>query len=201
MGATHVGALADHQCTAQGAVAGMCSQVGAKRMETGRTLSGSSKAQPLFETRSLAFAAAGCAGLLLAGCIVVPLGPDGRVPAVIVPAGAGTAAPLVATGPAPITVPVRLYPTNEIAAGLGPIAGSVTNQLTGKGTFTLNVGGEMMSGEATRTGGTRSNTGVASAYGARGGYANCDYTMNSTSQGSGRCVFSNGAQYQLHIGG
>jgi hypothetical protein len=123
------------------------------------------------------------------------------VPALVVPAGPGAATPLVATGPVPITVPVRLYPTNEIAAGLGPIAGSVTNQLTGKGTFTLNVGGETMSGEATRTGGARSNTGVASAYGARAGYANCDYTMNSTSQGSGRCVFSNGAQYQLHIGG
>jgi hypothetical protein len=42
---------------------------------------------------------------------------------------------------------------------------------------------------------------VASAYGARGGYANCEYSMNSNTQGSGRCTFASGAVYQLHIGG
>ncbi len=57
-----------------------------------------------------------------------------------------------------------------------------------------------MSGEATRTGGANGRSGVASAYGARGGYANCEYTMNSNTQGSGRCTFSSGAVYQLHIG-
>lgn len=138
---------------------------------------------------SVAFAAT------LAGCVVVPVNPDGSIyqgPVATVPA--------VAVPPAPqsLTLPVRLYPTNEAAAASGMIAGTVTNQLNGKGTFTLNVAGETMSGEATRSGPNRS--GVANAYGAKGSYANCTYAMNTTSQGTGRCTFSNGATYQLHIG-
>lgn len=143
-------------------------------------------------------AAVGLAGFV-AGCVVVPLNADGTAPAVVVPAGSHAAPAVVA--PTAVTLPVRLYPTNEAAAGVGVVAGSVTNQLNGKGTFTLNVGGETMSGEATRVGGSNGRSGVANAYGAKGNYANCSYTMNSTVQGIGRCSFSNGAQYQLHIGG
>jgi hypothetical protein len=99
-----------------------------------------------------------------------------------------------------LTLPVRLYPTNEAAAATGAIGGTVTNNLNGKGTFTLNVNGEALTGEATRTGGATSRTGVASAYGGKGSFANCQYTMNSSAQGTGRCSFSNGATYQLHIG-
>jgi hypothetical protein len=107
----------------------------------------------------------------------------------------------VPAAPTSLTLPVRLYPTNEVAAATGMVSGTVVNNLNGKGTFTLNVAGESMSGEATRSGGTSSRQGVANAYGARGSYANCQYTMNSTSQGTGRCTFSSGATYQLHIGG
>jgi hypothetical protein len=136
------------------------------------------------------------AGVALTGCVVVPLNPDGT------PAYPVATAPAVAVPPPPanLTLPVRLYPTNEAAAGTGMLSGTVTSNLNGKGTFTLNVGGETMSGEATRTGGANGRSGVASAYGARGGYANCEYTMNSNTQGSGRCTFSSGAVYQLHIG-
>jgi hypothetical protein len=28
----------------------------------------------------------------------------------------------------------------------------------------------------------------------------CEYQMNSPRQGAGTCVFSNGAQYKVHIG-
>jgi hypothetical protein len=136
------------------------------------------------------------AAVALAGCVVVPLNPDGTpaYPVAVVPPA------VVPPPPTSLTLPVRLYPTNEAAAGTGMLSGTVTSNLHGKGSFTLNVGGETMSGEATRTGGANGRSGVASAYGARGGYANCEYSMNSNTQGSGRCTFSSGAVYQLHIG-
>lgn len=138
---------------------------------------------------------------LTTGCIVVPLNADGTY---AYPVGAAPHAPVVIAPPASQTLPVRLYPTNDAAAATGVIAGTVTNHLNGHGTFTLNVGAETMAGEATRFGGSSSapsaRSGVANAYGARGSYANCRYTMNSAVQGTGSCTFSNGAQYQLHIG-
>ena len=136
----------------------------------------------------------------LSACIVVPLNADGSPAYPVAYTHASAAAPVVAA-PTHLTLPVRLYPTNEAAAGAGMIGGTVTSNLNGKGTFTLVVAGETMSGEATRTGGVAGRSGVANAYGARGGYANCNYTMNSNSQGTGQCTFSNGATYQLHVGG
>lgn len=134
---------------------------------------------------------------LTTGCVVVPLNADGTY---AYPVGSSPQAPFVQLPPASQTLPVRLYPTNQAATSSGMIAGSVTNHLNGRGTFTLNVGDDTMSGEATRTGGSNARTGVASAYGARGSFANCRYTMNTVAQGTGTCTFSNGAQYQLHIG-
>lgn len=147
-------------------------------------------------TRILATLALGAASLTT-GCIVVPLNADGTY---AYPVGAAPHAPVVAPAPTSQTLAVRLYPTNQAATASGMIAGSVTNHLNGRGTFTLNVGDETMSGEATRSGGANAHIGVANAYGARGSYANCRYTMNSITQGTGNCTFSNGAQYQLHIG-
>jgi hypothetical protein len=139
--------------------------------------------------------AAAFAAVSLSACIVVPLNADGTPAYAVAPA---PAAPVVApplAAPSALTLPVRLYPTNEAAAATGAIGGTVTNNLNGKGTFTLNVNGEALTGEATRTGGATSRTGVASAYGGKGSFANCQYTMNSSAQGTGRCSFSNGATY------
>ena len=147
-------------------------------------------------TRILTSVALGAVSLT-AGCLVVPLNADGTY---AYPAGAPPHAPVVQPAPVSQTLPVRLYPTNQAATSSGMIAGTVTNHLNGRGTFTLNVGDEMMSGEATRSGGSNARTGVANAYGARGSYANCRYTMNTATQGTGSCTFSNGGQYQLHIG-
>lgn len=148
-------------------------------------------------TRICASIVAMAVGVTLTGCVIVPLNPDGA------PAYPVTAVQPAVVPPPPtrLTLPVRLYPTNAAAASTGMLSGTVTSSLNGKGSFILNVDGETMSGEATRTGGVNGRTGVASAYGARGTYANCDYAMNSTTQGSGRCTFSSGAVYQLHIGG
>jgi hypothetical protein len=143
-------------------------------------------------------AVASCASTALAGCVVIPLNPDGT-PAY--PAAAAVSPPVVVpASPAPQQISVRLYPANDVASATGVVGGQVTNYLNGRGTFMLNVGGETLSGEATRSASGAGRDGVANAYGARGTYANCRYTMNSPTQGMGTCTFSNGAQYQLHIG-
>lgn len=143
-------------------------------------------------------ALAAVASAALSGCIVIPLNPDGS-PAY--PVVAPIAPVVVPSAPASQPISLRLYPANDVASSTGVIAGSVTNYLNGRGTFMLNVGGETMSGEATRSLSGSGRDGIANAYGARGSFANCRYTMNSTTQGMGTCAFSNGAQYQLHIGG
>jgi hypothetical protein len=42
--------------------------------------------------------------------------------------------------------------------------------------------------------------GIANAYGARGVNAQCEYVLSGPSQGTGACLFSDGARYQLHFG-
>ena len=71
--------------------------------------------------------------------------------------------------------------------------------MTGKGQFQLDLAGELLSGEATRVPGN-DRAGVASAYGARGTYMNCEYKMTTPYQGTGTCRVSTGALYQVHIG-
>lgn len=147
--------------------------------------------------------------VFLAGCYVVPeRTTDGRliyqhyplphlgseVPALIgsgsVQSGALSAADL----------PVRLYPANEIAAGTGLITGSVRNLMTGKGVFNVSYLGEVLTGEATRIS-NEERKGVASAFSPKGMYMSCEYQMNTPYKGAGKCTFSNGAAYQMHIGG
>jgi hypothetical protein len=145
-------------------------------------------------------AALALATAALSGCYVVPVGPDGQVygyppyqPAPIPPA-----AP--AAGPLPAVLTARLYPANAIASQTGVLTGTVTNMMTGKGRFQLSYQGDTLTGEATRVEGD-SRRGVASAYGPGGTYMSCEYQMNTPRQGAGTCTFSNGAKYQVHIGG
>jgi hypothetical protein len=157
----------------------------------------------------------------LSGCYVIPVGPDGG-PVYAIPAPApmnatphvpryassmppppsvSVAAPLPVAGAAPpAALPVRLYPANDLAHQTGVLTGTVTNMMTGKGRFQFDYSGELLAGEATRVSGEE-RRGVASAYGPRGTYASCDYQMNTPLQGAGTCTFSNGAKYQVHIGG
>jgi hypothetical protein len=149
---------------------------------------------------ALRLLAIGASAWSLAACVVVPVNPDGSLYQGPVAGMPVVAAPVPPAAPSAVTLPVRLYPTNEAAAAGGMFSGTVVSNLHGKGVFTLNAGGETMTGEATR-GAAGSRDGVANAYGARGGFASCQYTMNTNAQGTGRCSFSNGATYQLHIGG
>jgi hypothetical protein len=147
----------------------------------------------------------------LTGCYVVPLAPDGtpvypyssaypypyNTPygATVVPAR-----PYVAGPPAAAMLNARLYLVNEIATETGMMTGTVTNMMTGKGRFQLDYKGETLSGEATRVSGDEKR-GVANAYGPRGTYMSCDYKMNTPYQGAGSCTMSNGAKYEVHLGG
>ena len=144
--------------------------------------------------------------LALGGCAVV-VDPEGNpihyfplypVPATEISTSAGPAN--VASGtPRPVSLPVRLYPDNDIATQTGVVTGVVTNMMTGKGRFNLNYRGDTLTGEATRVSGSE-HRGVASAYSPSGAYMSCEYQMNTPRQGAGTCTFSNGARYKLHVG-
>lgn len=150
-------------------------------------------------------AALGTAALATA-CVVVPVGPDGRpygnygnFPTY--PAGSTLAvAPYVPPAPSVAVMNARLYPANEQAQPGGMALGQVTNFLDGKGAFTVTIGGEQFSGEATRTGRSL-REGIANAMGSRGGTMSCTYVLNNATQGSGQCTVNSGARYQLHLGG
>jgi hypothetical protein len=133
---------------------------------------------------------------LLAACYIVPLQPDGRP----YPAAGTVMAPAPGV-PAPQVLTARLYPANEIAARAGIIAGSVSSPQDGKGLFSIAYGGDTLAGEATRTSSGNVHGGIANASGARGTYVRCTYRMNGTAQGTGECLFSDGARFQLHVGG
>lgn len=150
-------------------------------------------------------AAAGTAALATA-CVVVPVGPDGRPVAgyggyANYPAGSTMAvAPIVLPAASVAVMNARLYPVNELAQAGGMAVGQVTNFLDGKGAFTVTLGGEQFSGEATRAG-RSSREGIANAMGSRGGALSCTYVLNNATQGSGQCTVNSGARYQLHLGG
>lgn len=136
---------------------------------------------------------AGAVGATLAGCYVMPLNQ--------VPAGGGytashgTAIVPMAAVRAPFTA--RLYPSNTAAAQMGPASGLITNPEDGRGQFSFAIGGESFQGEATRAGSARK--GIANASGNRGGFVRCEYMMSNNALGSGSCLFSGGARYDMHI--
>lgn len=139
---------------------------------------------------------------LVSGCYVVPVrGTDGNVvyqPYVLPPAGSPLPGPIAGTGPQVLSA--KLYPANDLATPTGVVAGTVTNMMTGKGQFQVNYMGEVLTGEATRVSNDQKR-GVASAFSPRGTYMSCEYQMSTPYQGAGTCTFSNGAKYQLHVGG
>lgn len=140
---------------------------------------------------------------LLTACYVVPVHPDGRV---YPPSGSHSPVPgapitIIAAPPPPVVYTARLYPSNDIAARNGIIAGSVTSPQDGKGVFTIAYAGDTLSGEATRTTAGTVHSGVANASEPRGTFVRCNYRMNNASQGTGECLFSDGARFQMHVGG
>jgi len=152
----------------------------------------------MLRTTSRVLIAGSLAAVTLTGCYVVPVAPDGtplHAAAVAVPIAP---APVYAA-PVPSVLQARLYPSNDLATRTGMLSGTVTNMMTGKGRFQLAYAGEMLVGEATRVPGD-DHAGLASAYGQRGTFMNCEYRMSTPYQGTGTCRVSTGAMYQVHIG-
>ncbi len=139
------------------------------------------------------------AAAALTACVVVPVGPDGRAFPLQPMPTQHPATPTVVAPPAPAVMSARLYPLNSTAQASGLAAGHVTNYLDGKGSFNIQIGGEQFSGEATRAS-RGASTGVANAVGNRGSGMSCNYTMNNATQGSGKCMLTTGAEFQLHLG-
>ena len=102
----------------------------------------------------------------------------------------------------------------------GLLNAAVVDQHTGRGSFTLAYLGENLQGEATRVDGSysgfgrihsevlgappRANSGqrgIANAFGAKGVNAQCEYVITGPALGTGVCLFSDGAKYQLHFSG
>lgn len=160
-------------------------------------------------SRSLLAWALGAAAATLGGCVVVPTGNEGQYayyPLTVLPPNAARADSRVVpvafppgTAAMPLVLQARLYPANDIAAQAGVLVGTVTNMMNGKGRFQLQYGTDVLTGEATRVDGD-ARRGVASAYGANGGFMSCEYQMSSPRQGAGTCTFSNGALFKAHIG-
>jgi hypothetical protein len=178
-------------------------------------------------TIHLAIAAA-LPAVLLSGCYVVPIGNDGidklvrlmeqqnagvppsssmpfspgmkpPAPVAAAPIPAPSAAQGASQPPAPVSLPARLYPINDLATEIGMVSGTVTSTMNGKGRFQLAYKGENLIGEATRVSGD-DRKGIATAWGPSGAFMTCEYQMSSLIQGAGTCSFSDGARYQVHVG-
>lgn len=159
--------------------------------------------------------AAALPALMLSGCYYVqvdqellgrlgamaemPKVPPSASPGASSPAAAGSNAAKTIPSNAPMSLPARLYPMNEVANENGLISGSVTNMMNGKGRVQLTYRGEMLVGEATRVSGD-DRKGVASAWGPSGSFMSCEYQMSAPVRGAGTCIFSDGARYQVHVG-
>lgn len=158
----------------------------------------------------------------LSACYVVPIDPrTGQPVTVNQPASVMVVQPAVsaATVPALTQLQARLYPVNEQAQAAGLVIASIIDQHVGRGSISLSYKGQPMQGDATRvdaaypgfgrvhsqvlgasdlrsTGGRR---GVANAYGANGVSAQCEYIVSGSSIGTGACLFSDGAKFQMHF--
>jgi len=120
----------------------------------------------------------------------------------------------------PSTYQARLYPMNDRAAQYGQLVATITDLHTGRGMLSMNFDGEFMSGEATRVSDTHPGfgtvyervlkapiqvrpgqpKGIANATGSRGTWINCEYVLESAGRGTGACLMSNGAAFQIHFG-
>jgi len=159
----------------------------------------------------------------LSACIVVPIDPRTGQPYPLPPAEGGRTTvvmpPMPSTPPAPGIITARLYPLNDTANQGGMLSAVVVDSHTGRGTITVGYRGDTLQGEATRVdanyagfGRVHSEVlgvpprnapgqrGIANAFGAKGVSAQCEYVMTAASQGTGVCLFSDGAKYQIHFG-
>ncbi|NRF66852.1 hypothetical protein HLB44_07645 [Aquincola sp. S2] len=126
---------------------------------------------------------------------------------------------LPAAPPVASVLQARLYPLNEQANTGGLLVAQVVDNHTGRGSISLAYRGSLLQGESTRVDGSHAvygrihrevlgawsapgtgRRGIANAYGAGGINAQCEYVVTGPSIGTGACLFSDGAKYQMHFG-
>ena len=162
----------------------------------------------------------------LTACYVVPIDP--RTGQAYPPIGSRDSpgsvtiitAPPAAAAPQATTLSVRLYPLNPQANKGGLISALVVDNNAGHGTFSVPYLGDTLQGESTRVDsgyaafgrihnevlGTTQRSfsgrrGIANAFGSKGVNAQCEYLLTGPGSGTGACLFSDGAKYQMHFGG
>ncbi len=163
-------------------------------------------------------------GAGLTACVMVPVDPRTGQP---YPTSHSHGAPQVtvvqspppATPPSPTVLTARLYPLNPPASQAGMLTALVIDQQGGRGTFSVSYQGDTLQGEATRVDGGYAafgrvhdevlgrtqrtfsgQRGIANGYGGRGTSTQCEYVITGPAMGTGVCLFSDGARYQMHFG-
>jgi hypothetical protein len=167
------------------------------------------------------------AAAALSACVVVPVDPKTgqsyghapQPPVVVVQQPAPAASP-AATAPQWQAVQARLYPVNDVARNAGILQATVIDNGAGRGAFSVTYQGQALQGEATRVdrqypgfghimSQVQGGVNWAQAAGQRG-IANaastsyslrCEYLFTAATQGTGACLASDGARYQIHFGG
>jgi hypothetical protein len=128
-------------------------------------------------------------------------------------------APPAAAAPQATTLSVRLYPLNPQANKGGLISALVVDNNAGHGTFSVPYLGDTLQGESTRVDASYAafgrihnevlgytqrsfsgRRGIANAFGSKGVNAQCEYLLTGPGSGTGACLFSDGAKYQMHFG-
>jgi hypothetical protein len=166
----------------------------------------------------------------LSACVIVPIDPKTGQPypypssaapsVIVVPAPASGAGTVHSTAPAAQAITVRLYPTNDAARAVGLVQATVSDNGQGRGSFQVQYASNWLMGDATRvdrnhpgfgeimnrvagrsgyTSYTSGQRGVANAAGTHISMR-CEYLFSAAAQGTGACIASDGAQFQLHFG-
>lgn len=170
-------------------------------------------------TRRLAWIPVLGATAMLAACYVVPIDPRSGQPYPVHPQAVPheTAVPLNSN----TILQAKLYPLNAQANRAGMLVATATDANNGRGVFTVSFMGETLNGDATRVDanypgfgriyrevlgvntpiGNGGRRGIANAFGVNGTGVQCEYQMTAKDIGTGACLFSNGAKYQMHFGG
>jgi hypothetical protein len=178
-------------------------------------------------SRGLKWVALAAVCATLTACYVVPIDPRTGQGYPLNPSPRGDSAnPALLPAPAPTgpaqagVLGTRLYPLNAQANQGGLLTANVLDNRSGRGSFTLSYKGDQLQGEAARVdasyaafgrvyhevlgasarshGGQR---GIANAYGPKGVSVQCEYLLQGPGNGTGVCLFSDGAKYQMHFGG
>ena len=161
----------------------------------------------------------------LSACYVIPIDPrTGQAyPATTVRdgyVGAQVPVQIAAVPVAPALVDVRLYPLNTQANKGGLLKAQVLDNNAGHGAFTVSYLGDTLQGESTRVDANyaafgriyqqvlgaslrsfNGRRGIANAFGSKGTNAQCEYVITGAASGTGVCLFSDGASFQMHFGG